>query len=139
MSFLLDPFLLVGIGIIIAWIAKRKIFYAKDSFFVHGMSLAVLILFYAISISLYCNLEWVQFMLPLVRALGMNARDTHDFMINSGILNIPNSWPETDPYLLAGSIAMFVTYPFFMWLGVVIGRILFGRTPDSTGMIDIFL
>ena len=139
MSFLLDPGLLIISGIVIAWTAKRKIFYAKDSFYVQGISLAVLFIFYAISISLYCNLEWVQFILPLVRAMGLHAKDTHDFMINSGVFNFPCSWPETDPIVLAISIGIFVTYPFFLWLGVVLGRILFGRKPESTGMIDVLL
>ena len=54
-SFFLDWWMLIGIGIFIALFSK--IFYKEDSFLKYTLSIVTLVVFYSLSIGLFCELD----------------------------------------------------------------------------------
>ncbi|MEM2637537.1 MAG: hypothetical protein QXL15_04240 [Candidatus Korarchaeota archaeon] len=146
MSFMIDWILLIICGGFAAWLAKRKIFYAPQSFFLQGICAAILILFYGISIPLFLDLQ----SFPLVPAflsiinitMGTNYTSGTDFMMNFPLRmwdvshNVP---PYNDPILLLVGMVLFLTYPLYLYLGAGIGKVLFGEKPDDKGAIDLVL
>ena len=131
MSFMMDPLLLLGMGIAGAVLSAKRLH--KNFWFIYIFSALVLALFYGISVSLYVNMDFVR---PMWEMMG--AKSGLDWMLNSGVLHLNYSWPITDPKILGASILLFCTYPFWLYLGVFLGYMLFGRNPRQTGVIGIF-
>ena len=142
-SFLLDPGLLILTGCVIVYVTVRflyKSFGRKK--FIPILSIFTLVIFYIVSIGLYFNATWLD---PFVKfcdwlPLFGTAKSGFDWMINSGVLNYP--WTEpTDPtipfyvHLIAGFL--YTTYPFWLYIGVRLGYILFGKTEYQTGVVGI--
>ena len=125
-SFILDPFLLVGVGfLIIYWIIPfiyKKFLGAKGQkvAIFYGITLAI---FWIASGALYFDV----YRFPFLGDIGRG----NNFMWNSGIeLFGARAIVDTDPptymdftsptNLLA--LGIFLTYPFFLYLGIIFGR-----------------
>lgn len=141
-SFLLDPILLILCGCIIVWVTVR-VLYKKfgRKRFIPVLSFITLTIFYVISIGLYFNASWLDGFVKFCNWLPLfgNAKSGYDWMINSGIFNITNSiHPQQSPFyvhLIAGFL--YTLYPVWLYLGVRLGYILFGKTEYQTGVISL--
>jgi hypothetical protein len=123
-SFLLDPFLLIISGIVIVWISEK--FLKKK--FVFLISFLTLLIFYIGSVSLYLNLPYVNFLYEIASLFPLIKKSPSgfNFMINSGVFNIPYNKPEEAPfYLHLISGVIFATYPLYLYLGIKFGNKLF--------------
>ncbi len=154
MSFILDVFLLIGIGMAISWLVKRKRLNHLRKTLTLLLSIATISLFYTIAIPLYVNnIYWPPYwtMMKFVWSLPLPVFSFmgHDFMINSGIVQIiapnPIELPAsllsvfiTDPVSLGVAIILFALYPFWLYLGILLGRFLFGSRPEEKGMLGVF-
>lgn len=63
MSFFLDWWMLIGLGMVITLLERiirqlQKEEHHEDSFFVYTMSILVLVVFYSLSVGLFCELGW---------------------------------------------------------------------------------
>lgn len=137
--FWIDPFLLIAAGVFIAILAKRVFYEEKEAAWVYGSSAVILFVFLFVSIGMFCDLRIMgRFAQPFYDMLeGQGATGTA-FMVNGGLLHIlPKNATLADvPHgLMFTCIFMFVLYPAYLWLGVVLGRLLFGRKPQHLGMI----
>ena len=128
-SFLLDPFLLFLIGLIIVWINVRVLMKTGRSYLCH-LFLLTLALFWSISISLYLNLPWTDWMAKLC-----GAENGRDWMLNSGVFNFEFKSPSEITLLISGFL--FATYPLWLFIGVQVGYMLFGRKPTHKGFISL--
>ena len=148
MSFMIDWILLIIAGGFASWLAKRKIFYGPDSYFLHGICTAILIIFYGVSIPLFLNLQefplvpaFMTLINSSMKALGWQTfANGTDFMMNFPI-KIQDvskfSPPYNNPYLLLYGMIWFILYPLFIYIGAMIGRVLFGEKPDDKGAVDL--
>ncbi len=140
--FWIDPLLLIGAGIIIAVIGKHWFYEGeREQLWTIGASLLVVFIFLFVSIGFFVNLPIVcNYNEPIFElAEGEGATGTA-FMINGGlfdafpkdieVMDLPPSWQWF-------CIFQFVLYPGFLWTGVVLGRIIFGRKPEHKGLIGI--
>ena len=148
MSFMIDWILLIIAGGFAAWLAKRKIFYGPDSYFLHGVCVAILIIFYGVSIPLFLDLQefplvpaFMQLINSSMKMLGWQTyANGTDFMVNFPIhfvdvsKNVP---PYNNPYLLLQGIVGFILYPLWIYIGAMLGRVLFGEKPDDKGAVDL--
>jgi hypothetical protein len=75
------------------------------------LTVATVLAFYVVSISLYFNLPWTQRIWRACRA-----RDGRDWMLNSGVLHFDHR--HAGPRTHAASALIFATYPLWMWLGL---------------------
>ncbi len=129
MSFLLDPFLLLGLGVITVWLYNRKLA-KRNKDWLQFLGALWIILFYAISVPLYLNLV-PNFFAPAMEALlGPGAcGDSNYFMWNSclplGLKPSPAAWPL--------AFVIFLSYPLWLYVGVGMGKSLFGQTPKQKG------
>lgn len=133
MAFWIDPFLMIGFGIIIAWLTKR--FAPGNPHAVYVLGTLTMIGTYFVAIGLFVNVSLFE---PIWEFL---LADTGtEFMINGVILPIAESglvWQELSGTQMFISIFIFCTYPVFLVLGVVLGRNLFGRNPDQEGVVGL--
>lgn len=134
MAFVIDPFLLIGFGIIIAiltkWVAPR------NPHVVYVLSAFTMLVTYFVAIGLFVNFDFFE---PLWELLG--AQTGTEFMINGIILPIAESgrtWQELTSLQLFIAILIFTIYPVFLGIGVAAGRILFGRNQMQEGLIGMF-
>ncbi len=128
-SFLLDPFLLMAVGIFIVWLNVRHLMKSGKSY-IWALSLLTLILFWSISISLYFNLPWVHWIAELC-----HAQNGRDWMINSGVFHFDIENLPDFAHVLSGFL--FATYPLWLWLGIQLGHILFGRKSRHKGLLKL--
>lgn len=142
-SFLLDPLLLIGFGILWVGISVRLI-YPKSSYrgWIGLFSLLTLIFFWSVSISLFYNLSWVNWMIWFCQHIPpfRPPKNGLDWMINSGVLTLINpdkvkSVNDLSTGAKFLSWVLFLLYPLWLYLGVTLGHILFGRTEKHTGLI----
>ena len=101
LSFLIDPPLLVAAGAA-----------AGDRIPMKHLAPPVIGTFWAVSAGLYVNARWTK---PLMRFLP--GRDGRDFMWTNGILPIPHAKRRERAKWDRRALAIFATYPFFLWLG----------------------
>jgi hypothetical protein len=94
------------------------------------MGLGTVGIFWLWSLALYLECPWAAWMWKIC-----GAESGRDWMINSGILNIQWEDGGVMMHLIAG--ALFALYPFWLWLGVQIGYMLFGRNERQTGFISL--
>ncbi|HEX8068247.1 MAG TPA: hypothetical protein VF520_17165 [Thermoleophilaceae bacterium] len=110
-SFLVDPPLLVASGEAYARLAPEE----AQGGLARAAAAACLALFWGVSGPLYLNARWTR---PLWRLLP--GRDGCDWIIRSGVL--PVRPPRRDARLDAVVVALFATYPLWLWLGWDHGR-----------------
>ena len=130
-SFLLDVPALVILGAAevyacVRWIYKRT----KRRYALPVMALCTLAIFWGWSLALYLELPGARWMWTMC-----GAESGRDWMINSGILNLNWQGAGVITHLISGALLML--YPFWLWLGVQVGFILFGRTEKQTGFISL--
>ena len=77
----------------------------------------VLALFYGVSAALYVNASWTK---PFMRVLP--GRDGRDFMWTSGVLTLPHAKRRERAKWDKRALAVFATYPIFLWLGTRAAR-----------------
>jgi len=129
MSYFLDVFGLIAIGIVLALLSKK--WYKKDSFLLYTTSLGILLLFYSVSIGFFCELPFLD-----IFAEESSCR----FMYSSGIFDVPfQNLQEliTYPAYLYLGIVMFILYPAFLYIGTQTGYALFGRKPGDKGLLGL--
>ncbi len=124
-SFVLDPVLLLLIGIIIVFVSTRLLAgFVNARILVPVLAALTIAIFYAGSLSLYFNLpqaDWLHrlaALFPLIR----ESPSGFNFMLSSGLLNFPYLAPEEAPFtvhLFAGFF--FATYPLWLCLGLRLG------------------
>jgi hypothetical protein len=146
--FWIDPFLLFGAGLIIALLAKH-FFHSgmKETAWVLGASLLVIFVFWFVAIAMFCNFDrelgfagfklndLTQPFYDLVEGPGSSGTA---FMLNGGIWDIvPKNATLNDitPGWMFLCILMFCLYPVYLWFGLVLGRMLFGRKPKHLGLL----
>lgn len=130
MSFLIDPFLLVVCGALIVWLRNRWL-YRVTSHATKVLGVLTIMLFWVVAGSLYLNLGWFDG-LWLWTGRAVSGRD---FMINSGIF-----WFEytfTAGLIDAIALILFALYPLWLYCGVFLGYLLFGRHEGQTGIIGL--
>ncbi|MDT5139056.1 MAG: hypothetical protein QOG19_2574 [Mycobacterium sp.] len=109
MSFALDPPLLVASGVLVErGLPQRRRDLAEA---------AILGIFFAGSFGLYNNVPGLGFLWRPFRA-----KNGRDFMWNSGFFGVKTEDADWPLHAAAGGI--FATYPFFLKLGRVLGRLL---------------
>jgi hypothetical protein len=167
MSFFLDVWMLIIIGIAISLIGKK--FYKEDSYLKPTLSILVLALFYFISISLFCELNGTdhgiigsinESFFNLLKWMFAGYYETNpeaagsstEFMFSSGqqwlkdLLKNNNmdfnsfaelSAPGPQRILIFLGIWMFAMYPLWLYLGIKIGVMLFGRKPGDKGIFGV--
>ena len=106
MSFLIDPPWLYANGRLTARLPGRA---------QRPVAAATLAAFLVTSVSLYANRPWTRWIWELCRA-----RSGRDWMLNSGVLRVEHADPP--PRTHAVSAALFVSYPYWLWLGLRHGR-----------------
>jgi hypothetical protein len=75
-----------------------------------ALGLATIAAFWIVSVSLYLNRRWID---PLAKAC--RAEDGRDWMLNSGIFRFDHRRAGAGTH--AAAVLIFVTYPFWLWLG----------------------
>jgi len=130
MSFLLDPFLLIAFGAVTVWLYNRLLYrltrHAKKT-----LAAITLLIFWVVSVSLYLNLGWFDWIWQWT-GWAINSRD---FMINSGLFHL--EYVNTVGLIDAIAIFLFILYPLWLYCGIFIGYILFGRHERQTGIIGL--
>lgn len=130
MSFLLDPVLLVVCGALIVGL-RNRLLYRVTRHATKVIGFVVVILFWVIAGSLYLNLGWFDW-LWLWTGRAVNGRD---FMINSGIFHF--EYVYTTGLIDTIALVLFAFYPLWLYCGVFLGYLLFGRHERQTGMIGL--
>jgi len=156
MTFLLDLFMLIAVGIFIAIICKT--FYKEDSFLPYTLCILTLLVFYAVSLSLFCELNGREH--GLLGTLNdifwgimrdrifvdyyndhPNATST-EFMYTTGLECLKPYVPFNNlaglvrhPLYLLFGMVMFVLYPGWLYLGVQLGWLMFGRKKGDKGAL----
>lgn len=154
MSFILDVFLLLGIGMVISWLVKRRKLNHLRNTLTLLFSIITIAIFYSIAIPLYVNNIYVPtywMMMKFVWSLPLPVFSFmgRDFMINSGVFQITAPNPIdllasllgvfiTDPVSLGLAMILFALYPVWLYLGILFGRFLFGSRPEEKGMLGAF-
>lgn len=124
MAFWMDPILLIIAGLAVSWVSRKWFKQVKQ--FTLIASAMVLFVFFFVSIGLFVNLEILQ---GAWESLG--AASGTEYMINGIILPIAStgtSWTNLSPWAMFSSIFLFVLYPFWLWLGIIAEKKLFGKT-----------
>ena len=131
-SFLIDPFLLIIAGLIIAYVAARsaKNFFSRKKI-IRILDFITLIIFWGVSFSLYFNLSIFSWIWNMV-----GAQSGRDWMLNSGVFHFQFTNQSMTTNLIAGFI--FALYPLWLILGVKIGTILFGAEKGQDGLFGLF-
>lgn len=137
--FWLDPFLLLGCGLGTALLAKH-VFYKErfvDQVFVPGATVLVMIVFWGVAIGMFCNLQ-----MPIANLFyrTCGAQTGTEFMVNGGLFHAVKpgaTLKDLSNGLMFWCIFMFVIYPLWFWVGLVLGRLLVGRNPRQTGLLGL--
>lgn len=121
-SFLIDPFLLAALGVLIVYVASSR----------PGVILALcavtLGIFYACSISLYLDLAWIEWMWRLC-----GAASGRDWMLNSGVLGLDYTKVTVTTHVVA--VVLFVLYPLWLYLGTRLGQALWSAKHAPSGLL----
>ena len=130
MSFLIDPILLVVCGAFIVWVRNRWL-YRVTRHATKVLGIITIILFWTIAGSLYLNLGWFDG-LWLWTGRAVNGRD---FMINSGVFQF--EYVNTMGLIDAVALMLFAIYPLWVYCGIFLGYLLFGRHEKQTGIVGL--
>lgn len=131
-SLLLSPFILFASGLVVARISKSKRVWRRHGLFTRRASALVFVLYFLVTISLLLDLDWVQ---PMVAYLP--AESGTDWVVNGGVLHLDGTWPIEDKGTFGFVLLGFVLTPLWLWLGVLNGYLLFGRSPKQTGILGL--
>ena len=133
-SFLIDPALLVAIGMLITFVCAKRL--PDDDVIrrscVRSFGVLSIIVFWWVSVSLYLNLAWVGWMWQLV-----GAHSGRDWMLNSGIFHFEFENPSLATNIVAGFL--YATYPVWLIIGIRLGRIIFGAKKNHKGLLGLFI
>jgi hypothetical protein len=130
MSFLLDPFLLLFVGMVIVWLRNRWL-YRVTPHATKVLGTVTVVLFWVVAGSMYLNLGWFDWMWQWT-GRAVNGRD---FMINSCIFRFEYTYTAG---LIDGiALALFALYPLWLYCGVFLGYLLFGRHEGQTGIVGL--
>lgn len=141
-SFLLDPFLLLISGSLMVLVCVR-VLYKRSSYrgWLTLLYLATIGTFYFWSVSLYFNQPYADWLWKLSVPFSIHPAQTgFNFMLTSGVFVSPYLSPQDAPFtthMLAGFL--FAFYPLWLWLGIQIGYMLFGRNEHQTGVIGALM
>ncbi len=129
-SFILDPALLLIIGVIIVFVSVRLLGrFLPPRYLIPILAVLTIAVFYLGSLSLYFNLPQAD-VLHRFAALFPFMRESpsgFNFMINSGILSYPYISPEEAPFTLhLFSGFLFTLYPLWLFLGIRLGSRMVG-------------
>jgi hypothetical protein len=130
MSFLIDPVLLVVCGAVIVWMRNRWL-YRISRHATKVLGAVTLILFWVVAGSLYLNLGWFDW-IWLWTGRAVTGRD---FMINSCVFQFEYTY--TAGLIDAVALVMFALYPLWLYCGVFLGYLLFGRHEGQTGIVGL--
>jgi len=130
MSFLIDPVLLVVCGALIVWL-RNRLLYRVTRHATKVIGFIVVVLFWVIAGSLYLNFGWFDW-LWLWTGRAVNGRD---FMINSGVFHF--EYVYTTGLIDTIALMLFALYPLWLYCGVFLGYLLFGRHERQTGMVGL--
>jgi len=133
MAFWMDPFILLALGVVIAWLAKRLA--PGNPHVTLTLGLLTMVVTYVIAIGLFVNLSVFE---PIWTLMGADAGT--EFMLNGVVLPIAESgvtWQDLSNLELFVSIFIFTVYPIFLAIGIGLGRVLFGRNPDQGGVVGL--
>lgn len=130
MSFLIDPFLLILCGAIIVGLRNRLLFRVthRANEFLATMTLMI---FWIVGGSLYLNMGWFDWMWQWT-GQSVSGRD---FMINSGIFQF--EYVNTFGLVDNVALCLFLLYPAWLYCGIFLGYILFGRHERQTGIVGL--
>lgn len=147
MSFFLDWWMLLAIGIFISLICKQS--KKEDSFLIYTLSIPILAGFMLMSMGLFFQLDYAQPFFELIKTYGFpeyyknhpNATST-EFMYSSGLEQLKPLVPFNNlnglvkcPYHLLFGMIMFTLYPALLYGGTRIGFLLFGTKKLDKGVI----
>jgi len=130
MSFLLDPFLLVAFGAFIVWL-RNRLLYRVTRRATPLLCALTLVIFWFIGGSLYLNLGWFDWMWIWTG----RATCGRDFMINSCFFRF--EYVNTAGLIDALALLLFALYPFWLYCGIFLGYLLFGRHERQTGIVGL--
>lgn len=130
MSFLIDPFLLIGCGALIVWLRNRWL-YKLTRHATKVLGVVTIVLFWVIAGSLYLNLGWFDW-IWMWTGRAVNGRD---FMINSGVFQF--EYVSTVGLIDGIALLLFAVYPFWLYCGVFLGYLLFGHHEKQTGLVGL--
>lgn len=130
MSFLLDPFLLILCGAVIVWLRNRWL-YRISRHATKILGSVTVLLFWVIAGSLYLNLGWFNWMWQWT-GRAVNGRD---FMINSCVFQF--EYLSTAGLIDIIAVFLFLLYPGWLYLGILLGYLLFGQHERQTGMVGL--
>lgn len=133
MAFWMDPFLLVGIGALIAWLGKTT--HEGNPFVIRGAQILMVAISYLFAIGIFLNLS---ILAPVWRVLG--AETGTEFMINGLVFRLVpagTTWTDIGAAGMFVAILLFALYPVWLKLGIVLGRILFGRNQRQGGLLGL--
>lgn len=111
MSFLIDPPLLYASGRGYGQVTRDSPDRRRDAL----VGAATMATFLGVSVSLYLERPWTR---PVWRLCG--ASSGRDWMLNSGLLRL--DWRQAGTPTHVVSIAIFLTYPYWLWRGFRSGR-----------------
>lgn len=133
MAFWIDPILLVGTGIALAWVVK--VAFDGNAFALYVGQAVALAATYTVAIGLFLN---VPVLAPLWRALG--AETGTAFMMNGWLFAFvpPETvWTDLGTASMFVAIVLFAVYPAWLRLGIVVGRLAFGRHARQEGLVGL--
>jgi hypothetical protein len=110
-SFLIDPPWLYANGAAYARLAPES----AQGDTARALGTGTIALFWLTSVSLYLNRRWAD---PIAKACG--AKDGRDWMLNSGVFHFDHK--HAGPRTHAAAVALFLTYPLWLWFGYRSGR-----------------
>ncbi len=140
--FWIDPLLLIFAGIIVAVLGKHFFYEGEmEQLWIVGASIFVVVIFLFVSIGMFSNFPLVeQYAQPVFDMVEGEGATGTSFMINGGLFDVVGKTAtpgDLSPGWMFSCVFMFATYPGFMWVGVILGRIIFGRKPEHKGLIGI--
>ena len=133
MAFWIDPFLLCGIGVVLATLTKHIA--PNNPHFSYVLGAVTMLITYIIAIGLFVNFGFLE---PIWEILG--AETGTEFMLNGMVFSIADTgvvWTELGDTTMFLSILAFTTYPLYLAVGVGAGYVLFGRTPAQEGLVGL--
>lgn len=130
MSFFFDPFLLIVCGGLIVWIRNRFL-YRLTPHTNKLLAVITVVIFWVVAGSLYLNLGWFDWIWVWMG----RSTSGRDFMINSGFFHFESS--NTVGLIDSIALLLFVLYPVWLYCGIFIGYLLFGRHERQTGIVGL--
>ena len=130
MSFLLDPFLLILCGAVTVWLRNRWL-YRISRHATKILGVVTVLLFWVIAGSLYLNLGWFDWIWQWT----LRAVNGRDFMINSCVFQF--EYLSTAGLIDFIALFLFLLYPLWLYLGILLGYLLFGQHERQTGMVGL--